>query len=235
MICSETYGPTSFRSRLGRRTYSSIRCSRQTQRTQLESTKNKSLNEQNEQQQYLRQGCHTILTGQSSACQNNEQRDVSGTDSCIFIRGPKQLRDSRRKTAEQWQSRKHSPVNNGNRIEEIRRSQKVKFSSSINNRSFLRNLRNTVENKEILQISTMKHPKYTQTHLLPSITSSPITLKSNSRNFKSNFGLVYHSDSSYSISSCTKPKELHLKSAGLHEIHVNTSAQNQKFLNEEVS
>ncbi|KAL3981523.1 hypothetical protein ACH3XW_43445 [Acanthocheilonema viteae] len=239
MICNETYKSTPFRNKLTRRTYSSIRCSRQTQRTQLESAENtiRSFNEQHEQ--YLRQGCQTIseegdLNGQSSANQNNER---CGADSCIFIRGPTQLRDSRRKTAEQWQIRKHPLVNDENCVEEIRHGQKVKFSLAVNNnKSFLRNLNNIVENKESVQISTTKHLEYSRTHLLPSLFSSSIIgPKSKSCNSESNFEFLYHSDSSYPINSYIISKKLHLKSAGLHEIHINRSMQNQIPLNEKVS
>ncbi|EFO20577.1 hypothetical protein LOAG_07912, partial [Loa loa] len=237
MTCNVTYEATPFRNRLARRTYSSIRCSRQTQRTQLEITGNRSLSEQHEQQQYMHQGCHTISeectsTGQSFMSQNNEQCDAGDTGSRIFLRGPIQLRDSRRKTAEQWQTRKHSLTSDGNSVEEIRCGQKVKFSPAIDDRSFLRNLRNTVQNKGSHQNSTLKQPDFTLAHLLPSLFSSSMTgLKSKSRNFESNSGSVCHSDSSYPANSCTRPKELHLKSAGLYEIRVNIPKQNQNPLN----
>ncbi|CAG9532874.1 unnamed protein product [Cercopithifilaria johnstoni] len=239
MICNETYKPTPFRNRLGRRTYSSIRCSRQTQRTQLETIDNRSLNEQHEQ--CLRQSYQTIseecdLTDQFSVNQNNERRDATSTGSCIFVRGSTQLRDSRRKTAEQWQTRKHSLVNDDNCVEEVRHGQKVKFSLAINNRSFLRKLNNTVENKKSLRISATKHLEYSRAHLLPSLfSSSTINSKSKSCNSESNFDFLYHSDSSYPINSYIKSKELHLKSAGLHEIDVNTCAENQISFNKEVS
>uniref|UniRef100_A0AAF5PVV6 Uncharacterized protein n=1 Tax=Wuchereria bancrofti TaxID=6293 RepID=A0AAF5PVV6_WUCBA len=240
MICNKTYDESvPFRSELARRTYSSIRCSRQTQRTQLKSTENRKLNKQ----QYVRQECRTISeeytsTDQSfTMSQNNEQRDISDISSCVFVRGPTQLRDSRRKTAEQWQIRKqHSPANGENCLEEVRYGQKVKFSPSITNGLFRRNLKNAVQNKESHRISAFKHSGCTRTHLLPSLfSSSTIELKSKSRNFESNSGFIYHSDSPYSFNKCTKPKELLLKSAGLHEIHINISAQNQNPLNEEVS
>ncbi|KAK6109733.1 hypothetical protein QQG55_37160 [Brugia pahangi] len=239
MICNKTYDDDSvpFRNELARRTYSSIRCSRQTQRTQLKSTENRSLNKQ----QYMRQECRTISeeytsTGPSfTTNQNNEQRETGDISSCVFVRGPTQLRDSRRKTAEQWQIRKHSSANGENCVEEVRYGQKVKFSPSIYNESFRRNLKNTVQNKESHRISAFKHPECTRTHLLPSLFSSSIIgLKSKSRNFESNSDFIYHSDSSYSFNKCTKPRELLLKSAGLHEIHVNISAQNQNPLNEKV-
>uniref|UniRef100_A0A0R3RZW5 Uncharacterized protein n=1 Tax=Elaeophora elaphi TaxID=1147741 RepID=A0A0R3RZW5_9BILA len=237
MICSKTYKATPSRSGFTRRTYSSIRCSRQTQRTQLESIENRSFNEQHER--YLRRGCHTIskecdLIGQSSASQSNEQRDVSGIDSRHFMRGPTQLRDSRRKTAEKWQTRKHSLVNDRNCVEEVRRSQKVKFSLPISNRLFLRNLRNA-ENKKSHQISATKHFECTRTHLLSFSPSSITGPKSKNCNAESNFDTLYHSDSSYPINSFIKSEKSHLKSAGLHEIHANTSAQNQIPLNEKVS
>ncbi|VIO85985.1 Uncharacterized protein BM_BM9484 [Brugia malayi] len=238
MICNKTYDDSvPFRNELVRRTYSSIRCSRQTQRTQLKSTENRSLNKQ----QYMRQECRTISeeytsTGRSfTTSQNNEQHDTGDISSCVFVRGPTQLRDSRRKTAEQWQIRKHSPANGENCVEEVRYGQKVKFSPSICNESFRRNLKNTVQNKESHRISVFKHPECTRTHLLPSLFSSSIIgLKSKSRNFESNSDFIYHSDSSYPFNKCTKPSELLLKSAGLHEIHVNISAQNQNPLNEKV-
>ncbi|VDM95165.1 unnamed protein product [Onchocerca ochengi] len=234
MICNETCGSTPFRNRLARKTYSSIRCSRQTQRTQLEGIENRNLNEQ---QQYLHQGCYTIneectLIDQSFGTQNGEQCDTGVTGPCIFTRGPTQLRDSRRKTAEQWRSRKHSLVNDENCLEEIRPDQKVKFSPIINNPSFLRNLKNIVENK-VVHVSTIKNPQDVQIHLLPSLFSpSTIGLKSTNCNFKSNFGFIHHSDSSYRIKSSTQSKELHLRSAGLNEIEVNTSGKNTNPLNE---
>ncbi|VDO55020.1 unnamed protein product, partial [Onchocerca flexuosa] len=235
MMCNETCGSTPFRNRLARKTYSSIRCSRQTQRTQLESIENRNLNEQ---QQHLHQGCYTInekctLIDQSFGTQNGEQFDVSGTGSCIFTRGPTQLRDSRRKTAEQWRSRKHLLVNDENCLEEIRPGQKVKFSPVINNPSFLRNLKNIMENKEIVHISTIKNPQDVQIHLLPSLFSpSTIGLKFKSCNFESNFGFIHHSDSSYRIKSSTQSTELLLRPAGLDEIEVNASGLNTNPLNE---
>lgn len=231
MICNETYKSTPFRSGLARRTYSSIRCSRQTQRTQLGNTENGTFNEQH--QQYLRQRFSTISENCDLLGQNNEQYDAGGADFCIFVRGPTQLRDSRRKTAEQWQTRKYSSINDENCMEEIRRNQKVKFSPAINNGSFIRNFNNTVENKGNPSI---KHLTCSRTHFLPSfLSSSIIGLKSKNRNSESNFDFLCHSDPSNPINSHIKSKELHLKCAGLREIHVNTANLNQIPLNEKVS
>ncbi|KAM3726623.1 Regulator of G-protein signaling rgs-6 [Dirofilaria immitis] len=238
MICNETCRFTPFRSKLTRRTYSSIRCSRQTQRTQLETIKNRNLNE--EQHQYLHQGCHTISEecisiDQSIETQNSElYGDISATSYCIFSRGPTQLRDSRRKTAEQWRSRKNSLVNDEYYPAEVRRGQKVKFSSANNNKSFLRNLRNILENKESVQIPAIKHSQDIRTHLAPSFfSSSTVSLKSKSCSFESNFCFVDHSDSLSGIKSSIQSKELYLKSAGLDEIQVNISEQSPNLSNGE--
>lgn len=229
MIFNETCKRTPlFPSKLAHRTYSSIRCSRQTQRTQLKSIENRSFNEHH--QQHLRQGCQTItegcdLTIQCSGSQNNEQRNAY-----IFARGPTQLRDSRRKTAEQWQTKKYSLTNENNCVEEIRSGQKVKFSlPAANNRSYLRNVNKTMENKKNLQIFATK---LTRTHLLPSdCSSSTINVKSKSRNYESNIDFLCNFNSSYPTNSYIKSKKLHVTPAELHQIHVNTSVQNQFPLN----
>ncbi|VDK80011.1 unnamed protein product [Litomosoides sigmodontis] len=226
MIFNETCKRTPLPSKLAHRTYSSIRCSRQTQRTQLKSIENTSLNEQHHQ--HLRRGYQTIsegcdLTIECSGSQNNEQRNV-----CSFVRGSTQLRDSRRKTAEQWQTRKYSSANESNCVEEIRSSQKVKFSLPANNRTYLRNVTSTAEEKKSLQISATKR---TRTHLLPSdCSSTAISAKSKSRHSQSNVNFLCNSHLLY----LAKSKKMHVIPAGLRQIHVDTSAQNQIPLNEEV-
>lgn len=236
MICNETNEQTLFGNGISRRTHSSIRCSRQTQRTQLEYEANKRV-----QQQYIRQRCHTISEDgtsidQSFINENTEHCDVSDKAAPgIFYRGTAQLRDSRRKTAEKWQIRKHSEANDENFIEEIRHGRKVQFLPAIGNyQPFLQNPQNS--GTGCYQISTHKYPEFIRSYRLPSIfPTSTIARKSKNHNFGSNSNFPNHSDSSYLNSFYLKPCEMHLKSLGLHQTHLNIPPLNNNPLNEQVS
>uniref|UniRef100_A0A915PH75 DUF4005 domain-containing protein n=1 Tax=Setaria digitata TaxID=48799 RepID=A0A915PH75_9BILA len=233
MVCNETDEPIPFPSGFIRKTYPSIRCSRQTQRTQLESVENRNFDEQ--QQNPRRQKCSTINEGYPSTIhysfgtKNDEQRTTTtGIGSCIFVRGPTQLRDSRRKTAERWQSKKVSKINDENCLEEIRIGQKVKFSPAAanNSKSFFRNLKNIMENKEHSQISNIEHFEGVRTYFLPSrFSSSAIGLKSTSYNLPPNYGTIQHS-SLHRTKSTTKSTDSYFKSS---EIPENISGQNQNI------
>lgn len=113
-----------------RRPRSSIRCSRQTQRTQLENTKDRST--RCERPHHLFHGCYTndevCTMGQKSG-----QDDSGGNHrQWIFTRGFAQLRDSRRKTAEYFRSSKDpSKIVSGNGAKKMRSNQDAKLSLNV--------------------------------------------------------------------------------------------------------